>query len=1720
MNLSKFYKGLFSVIILFLSFQGFAQLSKTHYIPPLTSAEFGNANPEEQYIYISTPSAAIINYTIIPVGQPITSYLNGVVSNTNPQEIFIGTGNGQLFIPSPQTSTVVNNRGYIIEAEGTIYVSVRMNAGNGAQAGALVSKGLAALGTTFRVGSYTNETPQDNYLNFVSVMATEDNTQVTFSDLPTGLVIKNYSGATPILVSLNEGESYTIATNSNSSVINRDGLIGALVNSDKPIVVNCGSANGSFGNGGGRDYGIDQIVGLSKVGTEYIFVRGDGDNTWENVLIVAHTDNTTISINGNTPITTINAGEYYVIEGNFYSVNGNMYIETSQPVFAYQGVGGLGNNGAPNEANQGMFFVPPLSCETRGNIDNIANIENIGGRIFSGGVTIVTKVGATVTINNIPLSNFTTIGPYSVTGKTDYITYKILRLSGNISVQSSDELYCAYFNYDGSATSGSFYSGFPSPPEINFDAIFTTLGVCIPNVTLEVANAGSFDSFEWFFDDGTGFVTTGNTSLQFTPNQSGTYKLVGTLNCTGTTLESLEVPVSICPKDIDDDGIPDNIDIDNDNDGILNCTESGGNQDINLSNPTSGSIPVGGYSYIGSIDHIGSSAATPFIGTTNGTFMSEIPSRNNTTEASVTYDLVFNNKLNLLFEYATSTALGNGLLTIDEEFIIRVPNTKTITLLDPDDQLLVDTNFDGVYETGVTQISAFEIRFKLNGTSLALGTGTFSFSANGVDAFTYIHKNTSDTNSNQATFKLTATCVANDNDFDGIEDALDLDSDNDGIPDFIENTGILQPLSGVDVDSNGLDDMYDIAGTPLDTDGDTVPDFYDLDSDNDGITDLEETGQLGLLSDTDLNGIVDTGVPFGINGWVDTAETSSDSNMIGYTLNDLDGDTIFSYIDSDSDGDGCSDVIEAGFSDGNNDDFLGDSMAVVDLTADSATGQGLVINASDGYKLPNSVYLIDGTIIITTQPLDTEVCDTSDTVISLISSPVDIIKWELSTDDGNNWNPITDDALYSGSSSSNLNVLAVPLTYNNYKYRAFLNRTDNICGIFSNEITLTVNSLPTVNNPSTYSQCDDASNDGQAFFNLTLNSIKEEINSNFITEGLTFKYYQDQNEALTDGIAIANPTSYQDALGFTPETVWIRVENTNGCFRIVPLTLEVTPSSAHLDLYNPNSIYQCDDGPNVRDGVSTFDLTAIQNHITNIIFSSINVTVYFYETQLDAELEINEIINIASHENSNSRDSQNIWVRVKSDLGNNCLGLKEFENLLIVESLPYANPVTIQRQCDYDTSDSQLSYPFDTSQIESILLGSQNPADVTITYYDENGNELSPLPNPFLTTGQIITIRVTNNVTSAPDGPCYDTTTLEFIVDVQPVANPVSPQIACDGDADDIDNDALYPFDTSTYKNTILQGQTGMEVYFDYVDEFGNLVTNSPSLPNPLISGSQTIQAEVINPINTSCLASTTIELKVNPLPEFEIDTPQIVCSSDTTFTVILDPLEDNPSEVFDYEWTFQDGTPLSKTSTLSVSTPGTYSVTLTKTDGTGCSRTKDVFVNASELATITKNDISIIDISDNNSLIITDSGLGLGDYEYALEDASSTLQDENFFNYQDGLVFNRKKGGLYKLYVRDKNGCGTTFLEISIIGYPKFFTPNNDGNNDFWQIQGVSSQFQPNSNIYIFDRYGKLLKQLMPQSIGWDGTFKGALLPTDDYWFKVYLEDGRAFMGHFTLKR
>ena len=97
---------------------------------------------------------------------------------------------------------------------------------------------------------------------------------------------------------------------------------------------------------------------------------------------------------------------------------------------------------------------------------------------------------------------------------------------------------------------------------------------------------------------------------------------------------------------------------------------------------------------------------------------------------------------------------------------------------------------------------------------------------------------------------------------------------------------------------------------------------------------------------------------------------------------------------------------------------------------------------------------------------------------------------------------------------------------------------------------------------------------------------------------------------------------------------------------------------------------------------------------------------------------------------------------------------------------------------------------------------------------------------------------------------------------------------------------------------------------------------------------------------------------------------------------------------------------------------------------------------------------------------------------------------------------------GNHVISVREINGCGITSSEsFFLIGYPRFFTPNSDGYNDTWNL--INNGTINIKSLYVFDRYGKLIKQLNPNTQeGWDGNYNGKAMPADDYWFRVEFVD------------
>lgn len=155
--------------------------------------------------------------------------------------------------------------------------------------------------------------------------------------------------------------------------------------------------------------------------------------------------------------------------------------------------------------------------------------------------------------------------------------------------------------------------------------------------------------------------------------------------------------------------------------------------------------------------------------------------------------------------------------------------------------------------------------------------------------------------------------------------------------------------------------------------------------------------------------------------------------------------------------------------------------------------------------------------------------------------------------------------------------------------------------------------------------------------------------------------------------------------------------------------------------------------------------------------------------------------------------------------------------------------------------------------------------------------------------------------------------------------------------------------------------------------------------------------------------------------------------------------------------------------------------------------------------------EISAVDIYNPENVIqVVISVLNPNENEYSLDGVT----------FQNGNTFEDLESGIYTIYVRSLNGCGTateTIEIISIFDYPKFFTPNQDGINDSWQIE---QERIPDSKTYIYDRYGKLLKILVGVNEYWDGTYRNKRMPSTDYWFKAISNEEIILKGHFTLKR
>jgi gliding motility-associated-like protein len=423
--------------------------------------------------------------------------------------------------------------------------------------------------------------------------------------------------------------------------------------------------------------------------------------------------------------------------------------------------------------------------------------------------------------------------------------------------------------------------------------------------------------------------------------------------------------------------------------------------------------------------------------------------------------------------------------------------------------------------------------------------------------------------------------------------------------------------------------------------------------------------------------------------------------------------------------------------------------------------------------------------------------------------------------------------------------------------------------------------------------------------------------------------------------------------------------------------------------------------------------------------------------------------------------------------------------------------------CSIETSFVATIFNVDSLPNTTICENYTLPTLAVGNYYTGTGGT-----GTMLTAGTVISSSQTLYVYGiAPFAPgCPDESSFTVTIIDTPVAHPtpITMRTVCDEDGT---NDGKTSFDLTTLSATILGTQTGIEftiAYYESLTDAANQV-NAVTTSNKAL-----VYVRVNNTLATSCYDIKTVAIIVNKLPT---PTPidGIICIDSETGT-LLNPYtmySNLPASANTFVWTNESGQTVSTGSSYQAVLPGVYTIVATS-KVTGCpSEPVNVTVTPSEPAIVSYTVNG--DFADSQSITVVAIGQG-NNFEYQLDDEP----------FQDIPVFDHVVSGIHTITVRDKYGCGSTTVQALVVNYPKYFTPNNDGYNDTWNIRDLADQ--KTAMITIYDRYGKVLKYLRPNNSGWDGTYNGSLMPSDDYWFSVSYKnknnEEKEFKAHFAMKR
>lgn len=331
---------------------------------------------------------------------------------------------------------------------------------------------------------------------------------------------------------------------------------------------------------------------------------------------------------------------------------------------------------------------------------------------------------------------------------------------------------------------------------------------------------------------------------------------------------------------------------------------------------------------------------------------------------------------------------------------------------------------------------------------------------------------------------------------------------------------------------------------------------------------------------------------------------------------------------------------------------------------------------------------------------------------------------------------------------------------------------------------------------------------------------------------------------------------------------------------------------------------------------------------------------------------------------------------------------------------------------------------------------------------------------------------------------CAAITEIGLIFSTQQI-QPIS-LILCD---DDADQDGITQINLAQSVSPILtQGlpATISELYFTSLQE---AFTQTNALPNIFTNSTafqQTLFARFQNGVN--CVAIQEVILNISAIPNAVVNPTSLVVCKGSSLTLSAQPN-------FTYLWSTG-----ATARSITVNEAGNYTVTVTNANG--CAVNHTFTVTESEVATI--ENVVVNDFQSNrNSIEVIVSGSG--NYTFSIDG----------INFQNSRFFFNRSTGAYTVFVREAS-CGIVTKDVIVADFPKFFTPNGDGFNDYWHISGLNRD----TVVTIYDRYGKVIYAFRGNGIGWDGTFNGRPLPSSDYWFTIQRPNQPEIKGHFSLVR